>query len=412
MTHLVLIPLAALGFAAGDGDWPQFRGPGGQGQASVVSLPTTWSENSNVIWKTPIPGLGWSSPVIAGDQIWVTTALDDGQSLRAVCVDRNTGKIVHNVEVFAPESPVHINAKNSFASPTPILEGNRVYVNFGTMGTACLDTKTGAIVWKNNELKVDHMEGPGSSPIPVGDKLVVHCDGSDVQFIVALNKSDGKIAWKTPRTGKLRPRPDFHKAYCTPLVIERGGKKLLVSPAADSVYTYEAETGKEIGRLSYVGFSNVPRPLEAHGLVFFTTGYMQPQLWALKIGDDGKLSPESAIWKYKDQVPANPSPIIVDDLLYMTSDRGILTCLEAKTGTMVYRERLSGASTASPIVANGLLYFFTENGAGHVVKPGRTFASVAKNSLDGRIQASPAALDRALYVRTATHLYRIQELVR
>lgn len=390
-------------------NWPQFRGPGAQGHAVRATPPTEWSEKSNVAWKTAIPGLGWSSPVIWGDRIWVTTATGDGQSLRAVCVHRGNGKIVYDVEVFAPATPVHINAKNSHASPTPVLEPGRVYLHFGAMGTACLDAETGKPIWKNEDIKVDHMEGPGSSPLLVGDNLVFHCDGVDEQFIVAVAKANGTIAWKTKRSGKLRGRVDFHKAYCTPLAIERGGKTVLVSPAADHLYTYDAKTGKELGRLEFNGFSNVPRPVESGGIIAFATGYMKPELWGVRIANDGSIEPKDVVWKCKEQVPANPSPIVVDDLLYMVSDRGIVTCLEMATGKLVWRERMSGATTASPIAVAGRLYFFADNGMGYVVRPGRKFLLETRNELSGRIQASPAALEKALFVRTDKHLYRLEE---
>ena len=182
-------------------DWPQFRGPDGQGHSSATGLPLQWSETTNIRWKVPIPGRGWSSPVLGGGQIWLTTALDDGHSLRALCLEQQTGKLIHNIEVFQIPKPPVINGKNSYASPTPVLEPGRLYVHFGTFGTACIDTSTGKILWTNQELRLDHKEGPGSSPAVCGDLLILNCDGIDVQYVAALDKHSGRVAWKTPRSG-------------------------------------------------------------------------------------------------------------------------------------------------------------------------------------------------------------------
>ena len=231
----------------------------------------------------PIPGRGWSSPVIIENRIWLTTALDDGHSMRAMCLDRATGGVIHDVQVFTVDDPQAINAKNSYASPTPVIEGDRLWVHYGSYGTACLDSRSGKILWTNQELKVDHKEGPGSSPIIVGDLFVVHCDGIDFQYIVTvIDKRSGQIVWKTDRTGAKHPAPDQRKSYSTPLVIDVAGKKQIVSIGTDRVYGYDVATGIELWFIEFEGFSNVPRPLFADGLVIFDTGYMKPQLWAIK----------------------------------------------------------------------------------------------------------------------------------
>ncbi|MBI5758124.1 MAG: PQQ-binding-like beta-propeller repeat protein [Planctomycetales bacterium] len=394
-------------------EWPQFRGPGGQGHAVATGLPVTWSESEHVTWKTAIPGAGWSSPVISGDQIWFTTATDvegtpPGKSLRAVCVDRSSGMIRHDIEVFRLVSPPLLNAKNTFASPTPVLEAGRLYVHFGTYGTACLDTTSGEVLWKNEELKLDHKEGPGSSPVLHGDKLILTCDGTDVQFVAALDKATGKVVWNTKRTGKLNFVPDFRKAYCTPLVITTDGKTQVIVPGADQVIAYDPASGDEIWKARYVGFSNVPRPVFGHDLVFVCTGYMKPELWAIRPNGSGTVEESHITWKTKKQIPTNPSPLLVGDSLFIANDRGIFTCFDAKSGEELWTERVGGNFSSSPLFADGRIYISSEEGLTHVLKPGRKFESLAKNQLDGRILASPAVVDHAIYLRTDKSLYRIE----
>lgn len=409
VARLALIAVLALFADAGAHEWPQFRGPTGQGYANAKRLPTTWSEGENIAWKTEIPGRGWSSPVIGDGRLWITTALEDDKSLRAMAVDAETGKVVQNVEIFQVAELPKINAKNSFASPSPVLDGDRLYVHFGTLGTACVDTKSGQVVWKMTELKLDHKEGPGSSPVVWGNLLIVNCDGIDTQYVAALDKMTGKLAWRTDRPGPLNPNPDFRKAYCTPLVIEHNGQPQLISPGADQVIAYEPATGKEIWKVRYQGFSNVPRPIFGDGLLFVCTGYMKPQIWAIRPGVSGDITETNVVWRFSKQAPSNPSPILVDDRVYMVSDQGVLTVIDAKTGKAAKQERLSGNYSASPIYADGKLFFGGEDGVVTVIEPGQEPKVLAKNELDGQIMASPAAVGSALYVRTDGHLYRIEQ---
>ena len=348
--------LAGAGAWAGE-DWPQLRGPGGEGHSDSRNLPLTWSETENVQWKTAIPGEGWSSPVILGNQIWFTTALSDGKSLHAMCVARDTGRIVHDIELFTLEATPEKHATNSHASPTPVIERGRVYVHFGTYGTACLDTTNGKVVWKNEDLKLDHEVGPGTSPVLYGDLLVINCDGIDNRFVVALSKQTGQSVWKTERTGDPNPSPSMRKAFATPLTVRVDGNDLLVSPGADRVVAYHPEDGREAWVVRYPGFSNVPRPIQGHGLVFVCTGYMTPQLWAIRPSGTGDITDSHVAWKVTKQVPAKPSPLLVEGELYMISDQGIATCLDALTGAELWKQRLGGNFSASPILAQGRIYF-------------------------------------------------------
>lgn len=403
---LLLLTLGAGRLAVAD-NWPQFRGPDGQGHAVTTGVPTVWSETENIRWKTPLPGRGWSSPVVWGRQIWITTATDEGRRLRAVCVDRKTGRITHDVLVFEVDKPPAINPKNSYASPTPVIEEGRLYVHFGTLGTASLDTATGGVLWRNVELILDHKEGPGSSPILYAGLLFVDCDGIDTQYVVALDKTSGRIVWKTYRDGANDPTPDFRKAYCTPLVVEVDGQPQLISPGASRTNAYDPATGKTLWSVDYQGFSNVPRPIAGLGMIYLCTGFSRPELWAIKPGGRGNVTKTHVVWKYQQQVPLNPSPLLVGEAIYMVSDRGVASCLAAESGKLRWKARLGGNYSASPVYADGKIYFFAEQGVGTVITPAKRFERLAKNTLDGRIMASPAVVDGGLIVRTDTHLYSI-----
>jgi outer membrane protein assembly factor BamB len=382
-------------------DWPQFRGPTGQGLSDEHNLPLTWSETNHVRWKTAIPGKGWSSPVVQGDRIWLTTATEEGKSLRAISVDRNTGTIVVNVEIFRVKSLAHINSKNSYASPTPVLDGDRIYVHFGALGTACL-TPSGEIVWKTR-LEYDNGEhGPGGSPVLYQDLLIVSCDGQDVQFVVALDKLTGKVRWKKTREG--------YQAYTTPLVVSLPAGDQIISPGAFRAISYDPRTGKELWRVNYgEGFSNVPRPVYGDGLVFICTGFQQPSLLAVRLDDraHGDITKSNSAWTFKRGVPLTPSPLLVGDELYLVSDNGIASCLDAKTGNVHWQARLPGSHSASPIYADGRIYFLSEEGESVVIAPGKQFKPLARNQLDGPTLASMAVSNESIFIRTATHLYRI-----
>ncbi len=429
---LILSAIAAASLAA-EAEWPQFRGPGGQGHAAAVGLPDQWSEDQNIVWKAPLPGRGWSSPVIAGHDIWLTTAVESpiteeekarrlagstnnqpltvsGKlSLRAVCVDRRSGRVVHDVELLAEDRPQPTHSMNSFASPTPVLGAGRLYCHFGTHGTACLDTATQKVLWTNRELTLNHENGPGSSPVLVGERLIFHCDGSDVQYIVALDASSGRVAWKTQRSGKMNDNPQLKKAYGTPLVVEMDGHEQLLSPASDWLYAYDPATGRELWKLNYgvLGFSIVPRPVAGHGHLFLSTSFMQPQLLAVKL--DAASGPSIA-WRYTRQMPNLCSPLLVGDEIYLVSDKGIVTCLDARTGKLHWTERIAGNYAASPLLADGKIYLSSREGETTVLEPGRTFRRLGSGKLDGAILASPAAVGNALYFRTDKALYRVEYL--
>jgi outer membrane protein assembly factor BamB len=398
---LVVAPLV-LGVSVRADDWPQFRGPSGQGLAGERGLPLDWSESTNIVWKTPVAGRGWSSPVVAGDRVWLTSGVEErgGVSLRALAFDVETGRQVVNTEVSHLDRSALANAKNSHASPTPIVEGDRVFVHFGAEGTAALTTN-GEVVWRQR-FPYESQHGGGGSPTLYRDLLIFSGDGSDTAFVVALDKRTGQVRWKTPR------RTPAHQAYSTPLVIRVGERDQVLSVGAFRASAYDPETGKELWRVSYGdGFSNVPRPVYGHGLVFIATGFQEPSLLAVRPTGTGDVTKSHVAWTLRRSAPHTPSPLLVGDELYIVSDLGIATCLDAKTGATHWRERIGGNHSASPVFADGRIYFQNEEGQTTVVAPGREFVKLGTSELDGATLASMAVARGSLFLRSATRLYRI-----
>lgn len=387
-------------------NWPGFRGPTGDGRSTAKGVPTTFSEKENVRWKVPIHDKGWSSPVVWGDQVWLTTAKETGEELFAVCVNLKTGKIEHDLKLFTVKNPPKIAQYNSFASPTPVLEDGRGYFHFGTHGTACLDLKTGKLIWKAEDLPLDHWRGPGSSPVVWGDSLFLTFDGHDKQFFACLDKKTGVVKWKKDRAIKYPKNDgDLKKAFSTPQVIEVDGKPQVVSSAAEATIAYDPKDGKEIWTVYHGGMNEACRPIYAHGLVYLTAGHAR-NLLAVKPGT-GVVPPENVAWKMKDG-PTRPSPVLVGDHLYVVNDEGTAFCVDAKTGKEKWKEKLADKCTASPILVDGNLICCGETGKIDVIAADpKEFSRVATNKLDAGCKASPAAVGDCLLIRTHTHLYCI-----
>jgi outer membrane protein assembly factor BamB len=403
-----------------DGQWPQFRGADGLGTAPDRSLPLQWSEEKNVRWKTAIHGRGWSSPVILENQVWVTTATEDGRELSALAIDQATGKVLRDLKLFDVQNPQYRHPFNSYASPTPAMEPGRIYVTFGSPGTAAIDTKTGKVLWERRDLDCNHFRGAGSSPILFRNLLIMHFDGSDVQYIVALDKDTGKTVWRTPRSidfqdltpeGKPKADGDFRKAFATPHVIDVGGQPLLISLGGKAAYGYDPLTGKERWRLEERGsHSASTRPVVGHGMVFYPTGFDSPKLVAIRPDGTGDVSATHVVWRMERSVPNKPSILLVSDVIYMINDVGIASAVEAKTGAIIWQSRVGGTFSASPIHAAGRLYLFDEDGRTTVLEAGREYKVLAQNQLDNGFMASPAVAGNALFVRTTKDLYRIEEI--
>ncbi|MEI6389735.1 MAG: PQQ-binding-like beta-propeller repeat protein [Verrucomicrobiota bacterium] len=391
-------------------NWPELRGPDRNGHSTAKKLPLVWSETNNVVWKTAIHNLGWSSPVVWGKQIWLTTATEDGKQLYAVCVDSRTGKIVHDVKVFDTETPEHVASMNSYASPTSAIEAGRVYVHYGTYGTACLDTRDGKILWSRRDLTCDHHEGPGSSVMLYKNLLCFNVDGRDVQYVIALDKRTGKTVWKTNRSVDYTPfATNLRKAFCTPIILEAGGRLQLFSPGAKAMISYGPRSGEELWKVRYNGWSMVPRPLFGHGLLYVITDYEKPELWAVRPDGRGDVTDTHVAWKVAKDMAQTASLLLVEDLLYMVNDGGYAVCVEAKTGNRVWRERLKGKYSASPIYGAGRIYFFSEKNLATVIQPGREFKVLAENQLEERVMATPAVAGDALILRSRTHLYGLED---
>ena len=434
----VLVAFAArAGTAAGQGDdsWPGFRGPTANGHAACKSAPTQWNEKGdkreNIRWKTAVHGKGWSSPVVLGDQIWVTTAdevLDPNPppakkggppanmvkeaSYFAVCVDRKSGSVLHDIKLRTESKPQYCHPFNSYASSTPYLERGRLYAHFGSHGTFCVDTTSGKVLWERIDFKCDHFRGPGSSAAVYGDLLYLIFDGADLQYVVALDKLTGQTKWKTDRNIKYsnNNEGDIKKAYATPALFTVGGKEMLICPSAECTMAYDPKTGEELWRFTHGGMNGSARAVMDGNLLYLNSGH-SAKLFALKANGLNGQVPKSAVeWESGKElkgVSVRPSLLVVNGLLFMVSDIGLASCVDAKTGKTQWSERLDGEFSSSPVFAGGNVYFCNQSGKTFVVKADREYQLVSENRLADGFMASPAIAGDELYLRTRTNLYAI-----
>ena len=438
MTFFRYVTVFALGLALvspaalAEEYWNQYRGPHGDGTSSAKGLPTTWSETEHIKWKTPFSSKewkAWSSPVVWKDQIWFTNAptfkagptpkpsigapatVDEPTKLYAVCLDLESGKIVHNILVFDIPRPQFCIDRNSYASSTPCIEEGRVYVHFGAHGTACLDTATGKSIWSRQDLKCDHFRGAASSPILWQDLLILTFDGFDYQYLTALNKETGDTVWRADRKFDYgTDNGDVMKAYSTPTVVDTGKRLELISPSAGATAAYDPRTGTELWRVKSMGMNSSCRPAVGNGMAFVGTADSGFGFFAVKLGGSGDVTASNVMWKQTKGAPRYSSPLFVDGLVYTGNEKGIVNCLDAETGELVWDEKkLGGLFMPSPIYADGKLYFFSEEGKCHVLAPGRQFKLLATNTLAGEIMASPAVAGKSLIVRTKEGVYRVEE---
>ncbi|NOY01019.1 MAG: PQQ-binding-like beta-propeller repeat protein [Verrucomicrobia bacterium] len=415
---LSILLLSCTVLLAGE-NWPQFRGPLGDGTTQDANIPTTWSEDKNVVWKTAIHGRGWSSPVIYGKQVWLTTATPDGKELSVLCLDKESGKILLDRKLFDIAEPQFAHKFNTYASPTPVIEEGKVYVTFGSPGTACLDTETFKVLWTREDIVCDHFRGAGSSAILYEDLLILNYDGADYQFVMAFDKQTGKTRWKTQRSvdfkdlkddGKPKMDGDLRKAYATPHVATLGGRKVLISQGAMAIYGYDPKSGEELWRFDeHSNHSASTRPVISGDTIYLPTGFAKPYLVALSGKLEGVLDESVVKWKVNKDVPKMPSLQLVGNHVYAVSDKGTATCWDAETGEVQWSERIRGQYSASPIVSKDRIYFFGIDGKTRVVKAGSTFELLAENVLDEGGLASPAVSGASLYLRTKTHLYCIRK---
>lgn len=411
----LLLPALALFLASlCAADWPQFRGPAGDGHSPAKNLPAFWDEATNVAWKTEIPGKGWSSPSVFQGRIYLTTAAPlepDGSesnevSLRALCLDAATGQVIWNTEIFRqdPTAP-KIHTKNSHASPTPWVEGGRVFAHFGHQGTACLDL-AGNIIWKDTNHRYEPVHGNGGSPLLVSGLLIFSCDGADDPYVVALSAADGEERWRFTRSSSSKNK----FAFSTPTLIEVNGQQQLITAGSGVVNALEPTTGREIWQVTYGdGYSVIPKPISGHGLIYIGTGYNAPAVMAIRPDGAGDVTDSHVVWTVKKGAPHTPSLLLVGDELYIVSDKGLATCVDAHTGKEHWQERIGGNYSASPLFADGKIYIQSEDGPAIVLKPGKSFEKIKDTGFKERTLASYAVSDNALFIRTEKNLYRVQD---
>jgi len=412
---LSLAPLYSGAFFSLASDWPEYRGPNADGVALGAAVPLEWSEERNVRWKTAIHGRGWSTPVVLGERIWLTTATPKGTQLSVLALDLASGRVIVDKVLYEIESPEPRNSLNSYASPSPVVADGRVIVHFGTYGTACLDAEIAEVIWERRDLKCDHIEGPGSSPFLHDRRVFLHVDGGDVQYLTALDVETGETLWRTDRSIDLTSlEPDYRKAYSTPILAhvmtEEGVVEELVSSAARATYGYDPATGAELWRIRHPGFSMSARPVLVGDTVLITTGYMSPELWALRLGGRGDVTESHVKWTNRRGVPTMPSAVHANGLLFQSSDKGMASCVDVATGETLWQERLGASVCASLLHTEGRIYYFDRDGVSTVVAPAREYKKLATSRLDAGFMASPAVAGDALLLRTETHLYRVETI--
>ena len=405
---IVLFVCRATAVAAND-VWPEFLGPDGDGVVRRdVDLPLRWSPDQNVRWRTELPGSGWSSPVVSDESIYLTAAIDgDGDAFRLVLlkVDAESGRLVETFDVMThrADHPARMHSKNSHASPTPIVDGNRVYAHFGYQGTACLSTE-GDVVWTNRELYFNPTHGNGGSPILVDGRLIFTCDGGKAPQVVALSAETGEVLWRSERP--VSAAKTF--SFCTPSAIEVDGQVQVIAPGSDCVQALDPQTGRTIWRLDYTGYSVVPKPIYHADLVLLSTGFDDSELLAIRPDGRGNVTDTHLKWQLDRNIPKTPSMVARDGFVFSISDNGIALCVDVASGEIRFRERVGGNFSASPILAGGHVYFTSEAGVTTVIRAGPQFEQIARNDLGERTLASPAVVGNALLLRTDKALYRLE----
>jgi len=418
LTDHVIATFLLFSVSAQDANWTHFRGSNLDGISTEVNVPVHWSDSTHIRWKTPVHGKGWSSPVIFGDQIWITSAEEDGSGMYGICLDKNSGKILFDKKLMDPDTVFAKHTLNSYATPTPCIEAGFVYLHFGNYGTFCLKTEDASLVWKRTDFSCDYIQGPASSPILYKDLLILHYEGIDVQYIVALDKKNGSQVWKTDRPKECYDplEPIGKKAYTTPLIIRVDGKDLLISNGSAVCIAYDPETGEEIWRIVHGEDSTIAMPFFEDGILYFYSSFITPpegekfaELFAVNPDGKGNIKETHVIWRYQSPILQLLTPVIKDGLIYTIDTRSNLICLDAKSGTIVWSEKMKGVFNSSPVYAGGNLYFSTTKGITVVIKEGRKPEFLAENKLKGEIWATPAILDKSIIIRTSDYLYRISE---
>ena len=398
-------------------NWTHFRGSGLNGHALVKNAPINWDESSNIDWKVPVKGLGWSSPVVYEDQIWLTSAARDGKEFYTFCFDFETGRLLDEKTIFTSEDPQRIHSTNSYATPTPCIEKGYVYVHFGSFGTACINTRTYEVVWKRDDLPCEHMQGPASSPVIYKDMLILHLEGTKDPYVVSLNKRTGELIWKSVRPPEIYDpiQPVYRKSYQTPIIIEVNGRDLMISNSAFMCFAHDVYTGEVVWTVEYGYDSTVSMPLYHNGIAYVNSGWIflenKPSFtrqYAIDPSGEGDVTDTHVKWIYEDEVPQIPTPVIVDNRMYMVHDRGMVTCLDIQTGKPVWKEKLSGNFNSSPVYAGGNIYFINVKGECTIIKPGDEFQIVAENNIGETVKTLPVFVRERMILRTEKNLFLIR----
>lgn len=403
-------------------NWLDFRGPTGQGVAPAGDAPLEWDAASgeNIVWRAKLPGEGHSSPIVLGGHVWVSVAIvspgEDRSAapsrleLKGIALDRRSGRVVREVDLFDISDVDRIHSLNSYASPSPVAAPGRVYFWFGTYGTAGVDASTGEVLWRRT-LPLEHYVGPGSSPVLEDGRLILTCDGADVQYVTALDAETGDPVWKTERPPLRTDNPDRRKSYCTPLVVDVDGQRQVIVPGAQWIVAYHPATGEELWRIDHGdGYSIVPRPVTQDGVVYFSTGFDRAEMLAVELGGEGDVTRTHVLWRNRRQATLQPSPVVLRDQLIAVTDRGIATARSLATGKPRWTERLGGDFSSSILLVGGNLYFSNRDGETTVLRAsGGEPEVLAENQLEGAIMASPAVADGRMFIRTSEWLYCIGE---
>jgi outer membrane protein assembly factor BamB len=416
-------------------DWPQFRGRYSDGHAAAVGLPTSWGGFFRPFeWQTKLPGRGWSSPIVLDQSIWLTAAevvssttlqaqerlafnpegplyfqSHSSVTLFAVEVELSSGKLLSKIDLFSNDSPPPIHGMNSYASPTPASDDRVIVFHFGSLGTAAIDRSDRRILWKKT-FPVEDITGPGSSPLIVDEKVLLANDGADEQYILALDRMTGETLWKTSRPPMEVRDKEFRRAFSTPIVLEQpSDDKQILSSTAQWMVSYAPENGRERWRCRLAdGYSLVPQPAISDGIVYVATGFMKPELYAIRTNGRDDVSETHVVWKQARQAPELASPIIIEDSIYTISTRGVLSCLDKSNGAIRWQQRLEGTFVASPIYADGKLFIVNQSGVTFVIQPGDQYAELGRNETFGETQATPVAIGDRLLIRTDPVLYSIR----
>ena len=410
--------LAFLGFSCmpEQDNWTHFRGSGSDGRATVKTAPLQWSARENINWKSEVKGTGWSSPVVYNNQIWLTSADDSGKEFYTLCYDFETGKLLDEKVIFTSDNPQRIHSTNSYATPTPCIEDGYVYVHYGSFGTACIDTRNYNVVWKRNDLPCEHMQGPASSLLLHKNLLIVHLEGTNDPYVVALDKKTGEIVWKSTRPAEIYDKlePVYRKSYQSPIVVNVNGKELLISNSAFMCFAHDVNTGEVVWTIEYGYDSTVSQPVYWNGMVYVNSGWVFlentpafTRQYAVDPSGRGDITKTHVKWVYEDEVPQIPTPLVVDGKMYMVHDRGMVTCLDLEKGTPVWKEKLGGNFNSSPVYAAGHIYLFNVKGECTIIKPGDTFQKTGENSIGETVKTVPVFVRGKMVLRTAKNLYLI-----